>query len=54
MITVLEDEGRKSSDATALSICIKETKRGSGRGRGSNSGCGRGTEFGVQPRTQEV
>ncbi len=50
----LEDEGRKSSDATALSIRIKETKRGGGRGHGSNSGCGRGNGSGGRPRTQEV
>ena len=50
----LEDKGRKSSDATALSIRIKETKRGGGRGRGSNSGRGRGTGSGGRPRTQEV
>ncbi len=50
----LDDEGRKSSDATALSIRIKETKRGGRRGCGSNSGRGRGTGSGCRPHTQEM
>ncbi len=54
VISELEDEGRKSSDATALSICTKETKRGSRRGCCSNSGRGRGTGSRGWPHTQEM
>ena len=50
VIAELEYEGRKSSNATALSIRIKETNREGGRGRGSNSGRACSTKSSGQPR----
>lgn len=54
LMTILEDHNQNSNNTPAPSIYIKETKRGNGLGRTSNSGKIRSIRSGGQLHTSEI